>query len=140
MPVISICALALSFAIPAIHEQMLTAMHNAGPHGFTEVMYAFVSAAVNNGSAFAGLSADTPWLNTTLGVLILLGRLAPIALVLCLAGSFARQERGAHMSRRRLPVDGPQFIGFVVALVLFISIPMFLPYLMAGPLAEGIGR
>jgi K+-transporting ATPase ATPase A chain len=139
MPVISIGALALSFAIPAIHAEMLAAMRNAGPHGLTEVMYAFVSAAVNNGSAFAGLSADTPWLNTTLGVLILVGRLAPIAIALCLAGSFARQERVAQ-SFGRLPVDGPQFIGFVVALVLFISIPMFLPYLMAGPLAEWGGR
>ncbi|MDR2215882.1 MAG: potassium-transporting ATPase subunit KdpA [Nevskiaceae bacterium] len=139
LPVIAICALALSFAIPAIHAEMLEAMHNAGPHGLTEVMYAFVSAAANNGSAFAGLSADTPWLNVTLGILILLGRLLPITLVLCLAGSFAQQDRTAPSSGR-LPLDGMQFIVFVVVLVLFIALPMFLPYLMAGPLAEGLVR
>jgi K+-transporting ATPase ATPase A chain len=139
MPAISICALALSFAIPSIHAEMLAAMGNTGPHGLTEVMYAFVSAAVNNGSAFAGLSADTPWLNTTLGILILLGRLIPITLTLCLAGSFARQARTAR-APGGLPIDGLQFIGFVVALALFLAIPMFLPYLMAGPLAEGVGR
>ncbi|MCL2344673.1 MAG: potassium-transporting ATPase subunit KdpA [Desulfobulbus sp.] len=139
MPVISIGALALSFAIPAIHAEMLAAMNNPGVHGFTEVMYAFVSAAANNGSAFAGLSANTPWLNRVLGILILAGRLLPIALTLCLAGAFARQDRSAP-GTVRLPVDGLQFIGFVVVIVLFIAIPMFLPYLMAGPLAEGLAR
>jgi K+-transporting ATPase ATPase A chain len=137
LPVISIGALALSFAIPSVHAQMLEAMHNAGPHGLTEMIYAFVSAAANNGSAFAGLSANTPWLNVMLGVLILLGRLLPIALVLALAGSFARQDRTAS-AVGRLPVDGVTFIVFLVALVLFIAIPMFLPYLMVGPLAEGL--
>lgn len=103
-------------------------------------MYAFVSAAVNNGSAFAGLSANTPWLNTTLGILILLGRFLPIAVVLALAGSFARQEPTTTTATTELPVHRPQFVGLLVALVLFVALPMFLPYLMLGPLAEGVGR
>ena len=69
-----------------------TRCSNAGPHGFSEVLYAFTSAANNNGSAFAGLAADTPWFNTTLGIAMLLGRFLPIVLVLALAGSLAEQR------------------------------------------------
>ena len=67
-------------------------MLNTGPHGLSEVLYAFTSAANNNGSAFAGISVNTPWYNTALGLAMLLGRFLPIVFVLGLAGSLARQQ------------------------------------------------
>jgi K+-transporting ATPase ATPase A chain len=100
-------------------------------------MYAFISTAVNNGSAFAGFDANTPWLNMALGIIILLGRFIPITLVLALAGSFAGQDR-AGTKAVELPTHRPQFVFMLVAVMLVIALPMFLPYLMLGPLAEGL--
>ncbi|QAY68836.1 potassium-transporting ATPase subunit KdpA [Xylanimonas protaetiae] len=139
MPVLALGGLAVSLGIPSVRAGIVAGMGNEGAHGLSEVIYAFVSAAINNGSAFAGLSANTPWLNTSLAVLILLGRFLPIALALALAGSFARQEPTTSASVE-LPVHRPQFAGLLVAVVLFVALPMFLPYLMLGPLAEGVGR
>ena len=88
---------ALSFAIPGVREDVeTTSIWNPGVHGFSEVLYAFTSAANNNGSAFAGLTANTPWLNTALGVAMLLGRFLPIVFVLALAGSPRRAGQGAR--------------------------------------------
>jgi K+-transporting ATPase ATPase A chain len=138
MPVLALGGLAISLAIPPVQAEIVAGMGNEGSHGLSEVIYAFVSAGINNGSAFAGLSADTPWLNTTLGIVILLGRFLPIALALALAGSFAGQEPAP--ASMELPVHKPQFLGLIVGIVLFVALPMFLPYLMLGPLAEGVGR
>lgn len=139
MPTLALLGMALSLAIPAVHAEIVNeAMGNTGAHGLSEVVYAFVSAAINNGSAFAGLSANTPWLNTTLGVIILLGRFVPIALVLALAGSLAAQDRAASAATE-LPLHRPQFVGFLVGVIVFVAVPMFIPVLMLGPLAEGLG-
>lgn len=139
MPALALVGMAITLAIPPVHDEIVNeAMGNPGPHGFSEVMYAFVSAAINNGSAFAGLSADTPWLNTLLGIIILLGRFVPIALVLALAGSFADQDRAAS-SAAELPLRRPQFVGLLIGVILFVSIPTFFPLLTLGPLAEAVG-
>ena len=90
-----------------------TSIWNPGLHGLTEVLYAFTSAANNNGSAFAGLTANTPWLNTALGVAMLLGRFVPIVLVLALAGSLAAQDR-CPSTAGTLPTHRPQFVGLLI--------------------------
>lgn len=139
MPTLALTGMAVSFAVPALRYELVhTSMGNEGLHGFSEVLYAFISAAVNNGSAFAGLDANTPWLNLALGVIILLGRFVPIALVLALAGSFAEQDRVRTMAVE-LPVHRPQFVLLLIGVILVIALPMFLPYLMVGPLAEVLG-
>ncbi|MGB4137849.1 MAG: potassium-transporting ATPase subunit KdpA [Microbacterium sp.] len=135
MPVLAIGGIAASFTIPPMREEILSRLGNDGPHGLSEVIYAFVSAAVNNGSAFAGLDADHPSLNIALGVVILLGRFLPIVLVLALAGSLAAQ--GASQAVE-LPLHRPQFIVLLVSLIVFITVPMFVPLLLAGPFAEGL--
>ena len=92
-PTLVLAGTALSFALPGVREDVESvSIWNPGVHGLSEVLYAFTSAANNNGSAFAGLTANTPWLNTALGVAMLLGRFVPIVLVLALAGSLAKQD------------------------------------------------
>jgi len=118
-------------------EIVNSSMTGVGPHGMTEVIYAFVSNAVNNGSAFAGFGADTPYLNTVFGIMILLGRFIPISLSLALAGSFAAQGR-ATTRASELPVHRPQFVLWLVLLIIYIALPTFFPVLTLGPLAEGL--
>ena len=110
---------------------------NAGAHGLTEVFYAVASAATANGSAFAGITVNTPWWNTVLGVVILLGRFVPIIVVLALAGSLAR-ERHVAASVGTIPTHRPQFIGMVATVTVLFSGLAFLPALALGPLAEGL--
>ncbi|WP_343577077.1 potassium-transporting ATPase subunit KdpA [Mycobacterium sp.] len=114
-----------------------TAMKNTGPHGLSEVLYAFTSAANNNGSAFAGLSANTTWYNTTLGVTMVFARFLPMILVLALAGSLARQGHTPE-STGTLTTHRPQFVGLVAAVTIVLCALTFLPALALGPLAEGI--
>ncbi len=138
MPLLALGGMAVSMAIPPIHDEIVAhSMSDPGSQGMTEMIYAFVSAAINNGSAMAGFYADTPWLNTVLGIIILLGRFLVIALVLALAGSFADQER-AVPAVSELPLHRPQFVILLVALIVFIAVPTFLPVLLAGPLAGGL--
>lgn len=112
-------------------------MLNTGPHGLSEVLYAFTSAANNNGSAFAGLTVNTTWYNTALGLAMAFGRFLPIILVLALAGSLARQGQTPE-SIGTLPTHRPQFVGMVVGVTLILVALTFLPMLALGPLAEGI--
>ena len=112
-------------------------MANTGPHGLSEVLYAFTSAANNNGSAFAGLSANTTWYNTALGLAMLIGRFLPMLLVLALAGSLARQGMTPE-SPGTLPTHRPQFVGLVAVVTVLLCALTFLPALALGPLAEGI--
>ncbi|MBS4729199.1 potassium-transporting ATPase subunit KdpA [Mycobacterium sp. SM1] len=112
-------------------------MLNTGPHGLSEVLYAFTSAANNNGSAFSGLSANTVWYNTALGLTMLIGRFLPMILVLALAGSLARQGI-TPQSLGTLPTHRPQFVGLVTAVAIILVALTFLPMLALGPLAEGI--
>jgi potassium-transporting ATPase potassium-binding subunit len=110
-------------------------MLNTGAHGLSEVLYAFTSASNNNGSAFAGLSANTSFYNTALGVCMLLGRFLPIVFVLGLAGSLARQQP-VPASAGTLPTTKPLFIGMVVGVTLIVVALTYLPALALGPLAE----
>ncbi|WP_291051698.1 potassium-transporting ATPase subunit KdpA [Herbiconiux sp.] len=137
-PTIVLVGTALSFAIPAIREDVEgTSIWNPGLHGFTEVLYAFTSAGNNNGSAFAGITANTPWFNTALGVAMLLGRFIPIVFVLALAGSLAAQSK-VPVTAGTLPTHRPQFVGLLVGVVLIVVALTYFPVLALGPLAEGL--
>jgi K+-transporting ATPase ATPase A chain len=137
-PTLVLTGTALSFAIPGVRDDIeATSIWNPGIHGLTEVLYAFTSASNNNGSAFAGLTANTPWLNTALGVAMLLGRFVPIVLVLALAGSLASQER-LPSTTGTLPTHRPQFVGLLAAVSVVITALTYFPVLTLGPLAEGL--
>ncbi|TFC01016.1 potassium-transporting ATPase subunit KdpA [Cryobacterium adonitolivorans] len=137
-PTIALLGTALSFAIPAVRADVeSTSIWNAGTHGLSEVLYAFVSAANNNGSAFAGLTANTPWFNTALGVAMLLGRFIPIVLVLALAGSLATQDK-VPATAGTLPTHRPQFVGLLLGVTVIITALTYFPVLALGPLAEGL--
>jgi K+-transporting ATPase ATPase A chain len=137
-PTLVLAGTALSFAIPAVRDDVTTtSIWNPGLHGFTEVLYAFTSAANNNGSAFAGLTANTPWFNTALGVAMLLGRFLPILFVLALAGSLAAQDR-IPATAGTLPTHRPQFVGLLIGVVVIVSALTYFPVLALGPLAEGL--
>jgi K+-transporting ATPase ATPase A chain len=138
MPVLALGGMALSMAIPSVRADIVShSMSEAGPQGMTELAYAFISAAINNGSSMAGFSANTPWLNITLGVIILLGRFVVIGLVMALAGGFAGQDR-ASADVSELPVHRPQFVILLIGLTIFIAVPTFFPVLTVGPLAHGL--
>ncbi|ROP78886.1 K+-transporting ATPase ATPase A chain [Frigoribacterium sp. PhB107] len=137
-PTLVLTGTALSFAIPAVRADVEgTSIWNPGLHGFSEVLYAFTSAANNNGSAFAGLTANTPWFNTALGVAVLLGRFVPIVLVLALAGSFAAQGK-APATAGTLPTHRPQFVGLLTGVSVIVTALTYFPVLALGPLAEGL--
>ena len=137
-PTLVLLGTALSFAIAAIRVDVeATSIWNPGLHGFGEVLYAFTSAANNNGSAFAGLTANTPWFNTALGVAMMLGRFLPIVFVLALAGSLAAQDR-VPVTAGTLPTHRPQFVGLLLGVVVIVSALTYFPVLALGPLAEGL--
>lgn len=138
MPALLLGGVALSFAIPGVREDVeAVSIWNPGNHGLSEVVYAFASAANNNGSAFAGLTANTPWLNVALGVVMLLGRFVPIALVLALAGSLAAQDR-VPVTAGTLPTHRPLFVGLLIGTAVLVTALVFFPVLALGPLAEGL--
>ncbi len=132
-PLIVLTGTAIAMALPGERAGML----NSGPHGLSEVLYAFTSAANNNGSAFAGISVNTNWYNTALGLAMVFGRFLPIVLVLALAGSLARQGHTPE-SAGTLPTHRPQFVGMVAGVTVILVALTFLPMLALGPLAEGI--
>lgn len=132
-PLIVLVGTAAAMALPGERAGMA----NTGPHGLSEVLYAFTSAANNNGSAFAGLAANTEWYNTALGLAMVFGRFLPMILVLALAGSLARQGTTPE-SAGTLPTHRPQFVSLVVGVTVVLVALTFLPALALGPLAEGI--
>jgi K+-transporting ATPase ATPase A chain len=132
-PLIVLTGTAVAMALPGERAGML----NTGPHGLSEVLYAFTSAANNNGSAFAGISVNTDWYNTALGLAMVFGRFLPIVLVLALAGSLAKQGMTPE-SVGTLPTHRPQFVGMVAGVTVILVALTFLPVLALGPLAEGI--
>ena len=132
-PLIVLLGTAIAMAMPGQRAGML----NTGPHGLSEVLYAFTSAANNNGSAFAGISVNTEWYNTALGLAMAFGRFLPMVLVLALAGSLAKQG-STPASLGTLPTHRPQFVGMVAGVTLILVALTFLPMLALGPLAEGI--
>jgi K+-transporting ATPase ATPase A chain len=124
-------------AIAAVIPAGLAGPANAGPHGLTEILYAYSSAAGNNGSAFAGLSANSPWYNTTLGLAMLAGRFAYIVPVLAIAGSLARKPK-VPASSGTFPTDGPLFVGLLVGIILILGGLQFFPALALGPILEHV--
>jgi len=132
-PLIVLTGTGAAMAMPGERAGML----NTGPHGLSEVLYAFTSAGNNNGSAFAGITVNTDWYNVALGLAMLFGRFLPIILVLALAGSLAAQGT-TPASVGTLPTHRPQFVGLVIGVTLILVALTFLPALALGPLAEGI--
>lgn len=132
-PALALGGTALAMALPDGKE----AMTNVGAHGFSEVLYAYTSGSNNNGSAFAGFGADTPFFNTTIGLCMLLGRFLPMVFVLALAGSLAGQAP-VPATAGTLRTEKPLFTGMLVGSVLIITGLTFFPALALGPLAEGL--
>ena len=133
MPVLVLAGTGLAMSLAKPRESIL----NPGPHGLSEVLYAFMSAANNNGSAFAGIAANTGFYNTSLGLVMLAGRLLPIVFVLALAGSLARQQP-VPATAGTLPTHGPLFVGMLTGVVVIVAGLTFFPALALGPLAEGL--
>jgi potassium-transporting ATPase potassium-binding subunit len=132
-PLFVLVGTALAMALPG----QRAAMWNHGAHGLSEVLYAFTSAANNNGSAFAGLGVNTNWYNTALGITMLGARFIPMIFILGLAGSLARQQE-VPVSDGTLPTHRPLFVGMVTGVVLIVVALTYLPALALGPLAEGL--
>ncbi|MFH9564022.1 potassium-transporting ATPase subunit KdpA [Streptomyces globisporus] len=124
---------AVAMALPTPGDSMT----NSGAHGFSEILYAYTSGANNNGSAFAGLNADTQWFNTTIGIAMLLGRFVPMVFVLALAGSLAEQKPVPETAGT-LRTDKPLYAGLLVGTILIITGLTYFPALALGPLAEGL--
>ena len=125
----------LGTAVAAMTEAARAGMANPGPHGFSEILYALSSAANNNGSAFAGLSANTPFYNVLLAVAMWLGRFGVIVPVLAIAGSLAAKKRIAA-TEGTLPTHGPLFVVLLIATVLLIGLLNYVPALALGPVVE----
>jgi K+-transporting ATPase ATPase A chain len=122
-------------AAAAVIPTALKALENAGPHGLSELMYAYSSATGNNGSAFAGLSANVPYWNATLGVAMLLGRFAYVVPVLAMAGSIAAKPK-LEPSAGTLPTHGPLFISLLIGVILIMGGLQFFPAQALGPIVE----
>jgi len=112
-----------------------SSLNNGGPHGLSEILYAFASGAGNNGSAFAGLNANTPWWNVTLGLTMLFGRFFMIVPVLAIAGSM-RGKPPVPAGPGTFPTHGLLFSGLVVSVILIVGALTFFPALSLGPIAE----
>ncbi|MFD8015984.1 potassium-transporting ATPase subunit KdpA [Streptomyces sp. NPDC058955] len=131
-------ALVLGFtAASFVLDTPANSMTNSGAHGFSEILYAFTSGANNNGSAFAGLNADTQWFNSTIGIAMLLGRFLPMVFVLALAGSLAEQQPVPETAGT-LRTEKPLFTGLLVGTIMIITGLTYFPALALGPLAEGL--
>jgi K+-transporting ATPase ATPase A chain len=131
------CAILGFSAIAAVLPVALSGLGNAGPHGLSEIIYAYSSAAGNNGSAFGGLSANSPWWNTTLGLAMLLGRFAYIVPMMAIAGSLAAKTR-LSASSGTFPTHGLLFVGLLVGVILILGGLQFFPALALGPIAEQV--
>ncbi|MFC9701673.1 potassium-transporting ATPase subunit KdpA [Streptomyces sp. NPDC056943] len=132
-PALVLCFTAVAMALDTPSHSMT----NSGAHGFSEILYAYTSGANNNGSAFAGLNADTQWFNSTIGIAMLLGRFLPMVFVLALAGSLAEQKPVPETAGT-LRTEKPLFTGLLVGTILIITGLTYFPALALGPLAEGL--
>ncbi|MGN6643196.1 MAG: potassium-transporting ATPase subunit KdpA [Verrucomicrobiota bacterium] len=139
MAMLSLLVLCLSIlgfsAWAAVSKWGDAGLNNAGPHGLSEMLYAFSSATGNNGSAFAGLTANTPWYNTTLGLAMLIGRVWMIIPIMALAGSLA-QKKAAPANSGTFPVHGGTFVILLLGTILLVGALNFLPALALGPIVE----
>ncbi|MHB1414979.1 MAG: potassium-transporting ATPase subunit KdpA, partial [Chloroflexota bacterium] len=136
LSVLVLAASILSFTASAsVSGPGTAAILNPGPHGLSEMLYAYTSGSGNNGSAFAGLSANTPYYNVTVGLAILLGRFLVIVPILALAGSLA-SKRQVPPSLGTFPTDGPIFVGLLIGVILIIGALTYFPALALGPVVE----
>jgi potassium-transporting ATPase potassium-binding subunit len=133
MPVLVLAGTGLAMGLPGPKQSIL----NPGPHGLSEVLYAFMSAGNNNGSAFAGLSANTGFYNIALGLVMLAGRFVPIVLALALAGSLSSQQPVPETAGT-LPTHRPLYVGMLVGVAIIVAGLTFFPALALGPMAEGL--
>ena len=122
-------------AVAAVLPAALTSLANNGPHGLSEILYAYSSATGNNGSAFAGLNAATPWWNTTLGIAMVMGRFGYVVPVMAIAGSIVTKKKAAP-SAGTFPTDRALFIGLLVGVILIVGGLQFFPALALGPIVE----
>jgi len=122
-------------AVASVSPVALKGLANAGPHGFSEMLYAYTSAVGNNGSAFAGLTANTPFWNLTLAAAMMIGRFAVIVPMLAVAGSLVSKSKSPPTSGS-FPTDGPLFIGLLVAIVVIVGGLTYFPALALGPVVE----
>jgi K+-transporting ATPase ATPase A chain len=136
----------ITFLVPSVFILLLTALAsvtdggkagplNVGPHGFSEILYAFTSAGQNNGSAFAGLTANTPFYNTTQGITMLVVRFLPMMAVIALAGALAKKQL-VPVSAGTLPTNGPLFVGLLAGVVFIVGGLTFFPAWALGPIVE----
>ncbi|RUY66482.1 potassium-transporting ATPase subunit KdpA [Mesorhizobium sp. M7A.F.Ca.CA.001.13.1.1] len=128
-------AMLIFTAIAVVLPTGVASMGNAGPHGFSEVLYAYTSAAANNGSAFGGLSGNTPWYNITIDIGMLMGRFLVIIPALAIAGSLVAKKT-VPASAGTFPTDGPLFVGLLVGVILIVGGLTFFPALAVGPIIE----
>lgn len=133
MPALVLILTAIAVVLPVSREALL----NSGPHGLTEMMYAYTSGANNNGSAFAGLSADQPYLNLTIALAMFVGRFLPIVLMAALAGSLAAQHKRPETAGT-MPTHTVTFTTLLTVIVLIVAGLTFFPSLALGPLAEAL--
>ncbi len=139
MAVLAILCLPLAMlvftAISSVLPSAVASVGTAGPHGFSEILYAYTSAAANNGSAFGGLTGNTPWYNITLGLGMLMGRFLVIIPALAIAGSLI-SKKTVPASAGTFPTDGPLFVGMLVGTIIIVGGLTFLPALALGPVVE----
>jgi K+-transporting ATPase ATPase A chain len=128
-------AMLIFTAIAVVLPTGVASMGNAGPHGFSEVLYAYTSGAANNGSAFGGLTGNTPWYNITIGIGMLMGRFLVIIPALAIAGSLVAKKT-VPASAGTFPTDGPLFVGLLVGVILIVGGLTFFPALAVGPIIE----
>ncbi len=132
-PTLTLLGTGTALLVPTSRDAMLA----SGPHGLSEMLYAFTSAANNNGSTFAGLSADQPFLNLALAVCMLFGRFVPIVAMLALAGGLGRQGR-RPVTAGTMPTHSASFAGFLLAIILIVAGLTYFPSLAVGPIAEAL--
>jgi K+-transporting ATPase ATPase A chain len=139
MAMLALLVLALSIlgfsAWASVSTWGLAGLNDSGPHGLSEIIYAFSSANANNGSAFAGLNANTPWYNTTIGLAMLIGRFLMIVPIMAMAGSLA-QKKIIPLSAGTFPVSGVTFVVLLLGTILLVGALNFLPCLTLGPIVE----
>lgn len=134
LPIAVLVGTAVAMAMPGERASML----NAGPHGLSEVLYAFTSSAANNGSAFAGFSGNTTWYNVALAIAMVIGRFLPIIAVLGIAGTFAAQRPGV-ITAGTLRTTSATFVSLIIGATLLIVGLEYLPALALGPVADALG-
>jgi K+-transporting ATPase ATPase A chain len=128
-------AILLGTGLSVVSSSALSSLANQGPHGFSEILYAFTSAASNNGSAFAGLNANTPYYNVLLSVVMLIGRFAIILPIFSIAGGLA-QKKVSPSTAGTFETDTPLFAMLLIGIILIVGALTFLPALSLGPIVE----